>query len=443
MSALARHFMREGKHVGGYDRTETLLTHGLAEDGADIHYEENSDLIGPGFRNPAETLVVYTPALPHDHAELVWFREKGFTVLKRSEILGVISQGKYVMAVAGTHGKTTTTTLLAWINHIAGGGGSAFLGGISKNFGGNFVSGGGERMAVEADEFDRSFLRLHPDVAVITSADADHLDIYGTHEELKAAFAQFVRQIKPGGALIIHKGAEVKITNQDIKIYTYSLEGDADFHGSDIRPAGGGKYRFDIVCPDRTIKDCTLGIPGKINIENTVAAVAMAWVPGFEDDKLREALVTFEGVRRRFDIYINTPELVYMDDYAHHPEELRAVITSVKDMFPGRRLTVVFQPHLYTRTRDFYREFAGALSLADEVVLVPVYPAREEPIEGVSSQLIGDLLTVPYRTVPKEKIAQELEHSAVDVLLTTGAGDIENYCGEIARRFNEKTKDTE
>lgn len=443
MSALARHFMREGKAVGGYDRTETILTRGLAEDGADIHYEENVGLIGPRFRNPAETLVVYTPALSGDHAELAWFRENGFTVLKRSEILGIISQGKYVMAVAGTHGKTTTTTLLAWINHIAGRGGSAFLGGVSKNFSSNLVSGEGDRMAVEADEFDRSFLRLHPDVAVITSADADHLDIYGTHAELKAAFAQFVRQIKQGGTLIMHAGTEVEITNTDIKTYTYSLDGDTDFHASDIEPAGEGKYRFDIVCPDRTIKDCTLGIPGKINIENAVAAAAMAWVPGFDDDKLRKALASFEGVRRRFDIYINTPEVVYMDDYAHHPEELRAVITSVKDMFPGRRLTVVFQPHLYTRTRDFYAEFAGALSLADEVVLVPIYPAREEPIEGVTSQLIGDLLTVPYRTVPKERIAQELEHSAIDVLLTVGAGDIENYCGDIALRLNEKTKDTE
>lgn len=442
MSALARYFMLEGKSVGGYDRTETIITRGLSDEGADIHYQDDPEMIDRRFRRPEETLVVYTPALPDDHAELEWFRQGGFEVLKRSEILGVISQGKYVMAVAGTHGKTTVTTMLAWINHVAGGG-SAFLGGISKNFGSNLVSGKGQRLAVEADEFDRSFLRLHPDVAAITAADADHLDIYGTHEELKAAFAQFVRQIKPGGTLIIHGRTDLVIDNNGIKVYTYSLDGDTDFHASGIEPLGEGKYRFDIVFPDRTVKDCTLGIPGLVNIENAVAAAAMAWVPGTGDGELRKALATFEGVRRRFDIHINTPELVYMDDYAHHPEELRAVISSAKDMFPGRKLTVVFQPHLYTRTRDFYPEFARALSLADEVVLVPIYPAREEPIEGVSSQMIGDRLTVPYRTVSKERIAQELENSAIDILLTTGAGDIENYCADIARRLNDKIANTE
>lgn len=439
MSALARYFMREGRRVGGYDRTKTLLTDSLAKEGADIHYDDDPELIGNAFRDPATTLVVYTPAVPADHAELAWFRGEGFEVLKRSEILGHISEGKYVMAVAGTHGKTTTTTMVAWLNHVAAGGGSAFLGGISKNFSTNFVTGDGRRLAVEADEFDRSFLRLHPDVAVITSADADHLDIYGTHENLKEAFAQFVRQIKPGGALIMHTGTNVKADNPDIKMYSYSLDDSgADFYARNIELTETHRYRFDIVCPDRVIGDCTLGVPGKINIENAVAAAAMLWVAGFDEKKLKEGLATFQGVRRRFDMRIDTPQLVYMDDYAHHPEELRAVITSVKEMYPGRRLTVVFQPHLYTRTRDFHREFAASLSLADEVVLVPIYPAREEPIEGVSSQIIGDLLKVPYRTVPKERIAQELEKSAIDVLLTTGAGDIENYCAEIEQRLRQK-----
>lgn len=439
MSAVARHFMRGGKRVGGYDRTETALTRSLSEEGADIHYTDDPELIAGAFRDPADTLVVYTPALPGDHAELAWFRGNGFEVLKRSEILGHISEGKYVMAVAGTHGKTTTTTMAAWLNHVAGGGGSAFLGGISKNFNSNFVSGTGNRLAVEADEFDRSFLRLHPDVAVITSADPDHLDIYGTHQNLKDAFAQFIRQIKPGGTLIIHEGVELEIDNPSIKVYRYSLDGESDFCARNVMLTENGTYRFDMVCPDRTIRDCRLGIPGRINVENAVAAVAMVWTAGFDEEKLRVALASFEGVKRRFEFHINTPELVYMDDYAHHPEELHAAITSLREIFPGRKLTVVFQPHLYTRTRDFYREFARVLSLADEVVLVPIYPAREEPIEGISSQTIGDLLEVPYRTIPKERLAQELEHSAVGVLLTTGAGDIENYCADIASRLRGKT----
>lgn len=460
MSALARYFLSEGWRVGGYDRTETPLTRQLEGEGAEIHYEDDPAAIGAAFRNPEETLVVYTPAVPDDHAELGFFRRSGFEVLKRSEILGRMSEGKYVMAVAGTHGKTTTTTMIAWLNHVAGGGGQAFLGGISKNFGSNLVLGGGSekrcgggsnRFAVEADEFDRSFLTLHPDVAVITSADADHLDIYGTHANLLAAFGQFVGQIRKGGTLIMHSGVNVPVDNAGISVFRYSYDGKADFHAANISINPDGTYTFDIVCPDRTITNCRLGIPGKVNVENAIAAVAMLWAAWtaengvgkalvFDEDKIREALATFKGVRRRLDFYINTPEVVYMDDYAHHPEELRAAITSVKEMFPGRRLTAIFQPHLYSRTSDFHREFAAALSLADEVILLPIYPAREEPIPGVDSSMIASLVTVPHRIVPLERIAQEIGQSEVDVLVTFGAGNIENYTGEIETNVRSKIK---
>ena len=455
MSAIARYFLHEGKQVAGYDRTPSPLTAALEVEGAQVHYEDDPSLISAAFRDPATTLVVYTPAIPAEHAEWAWFREHGFQIEKRSEMLGHISEGKYVMAVAGTHGKTTTTTLTAWLNHEAGCGtgceetdgcgqgtsgcGSAFLGGISKNFDSNLVLGRGKRLAVEADEFDRSFLRLHPDAAVITSADADHLDIYGTHEAVKEAFSQFVRQIRPGGALVIKQGVDVTIDNPAIRVYRYAYDTPCDFYARNVTLIGGGHYRFDIVCPDRVIADCTLGVPGWVNIENAVAAVALVWVAGFDEERLRGALASFSGVRRRFDFYINRPELVYMDDYAHHPRELAAAITSVKRMFPGRQLTAVFQPHLYTRTRDFYPEFAQALSHADQVILLPIYPARELPIEGVTSELIADRITVPCELIPKEKLVDELlACKDLDVLVTFGAGDIDRYCQPIADALNQR-----
>lgn len=437
MSAIARYYIQSGAAVGGYDRTETPLTRHLSEEGADIHYEDDIALIADKFRDPATTLVVYTPALPHDHAELNWFQDNGFRVVKRSQILGVLAEDKYVMAVAGTHGKTTTTTMVAWLNHVVTGGGSAFLGGISKNFDNNFVYGSGDRLAVEADEFDRSFLQLHPNVAVITSADADHLDIYGTHEELRRTFVQFAGQIRQGGTLIMKKGTDLTIDNKGIRIYSYAYNcTDADFRTENISVSEDGTYYFDVVCPDRTIRGCHLGIPGRINVENAVAAVASLWAAGdLDEDKLREALDTFKGVKRRFDFHINTPQLIYMDDYAHHPEELKAALSSVRDMFPDRKITAIFQPHLYSRTQDFYHEFAESLSIADEVILTPIYPAREEPIEGVSSQMICELVTVPHRLVPLERIALEIENAKLDVLISFGAGNIENYTGEIASRL--------
>ena len=436
MSALARYFVHEGKKVVGYDRTPSALTAALESEGIGVTYEDSVDTIPDEFRDPSDTMVVYTPALPSDHRQLSFFRSGGFEVVKRSRMLGVVSRGKYVMAVAGTHGKTTTTTMTAWFNREAGGGGSAFLGGISKNFDSNLVLGPGDRLAVEADEFDRSFLQLQPDVAVVTAADADHLDIYGTHEAVREAFSDFIARIKPGGTLVIRRGVDLAVRNADLRVFRYAFDGPADFHADRVRVLDDGRYMFDLVCPDRTIRDCTLGIPGRINVENCIAAAAMLWVAGFDEEKLRGAMASFAGVRRRFDFYINTPRRIYMDDYAHHPDELRAAIESVRGMFPGRRLTVVFQPHLYTRTRDFYREFAASLSLADEVLLLPIYPAREEPIEGVCSDMMLPLISVPAQIVEKERLLEEVTRKNPELLVTFGAGDIDRFCEPIAERLS-------
>jgi UDP-N-acetylmuramate--alanine ligase len=481
MSALARFFAREGMRVAGYDLTETPLTRALAAEGAAVHYDDDAALIPGPFRDPATTLVVYTPAVPADHRELGWFLDNGFIVEKRSEMLGHVAEGKFTMAVAGTHGKTTTTTLVAWLNSQVAGdgsdspierrpspkavetfcergnaqvadgggnarGGSAFLGGISKNFDSNLVLGTGNRLAVEADEFDRSFLRLNPDVAVITSVDADHLDIYGTYEAVREAFSQFTDRVKPGGAVILNTKVDIEIRNRQIATYTYSLDDPAaDFHAANLRALPGGYYSCDIATPDGAITDCRPGITGRVNVENSVAAVAMMWVAGgmrgepLDHDKLREALASFKGVKRRFDIWVNTPEAVYMDDYAHHPEELAAALGSLREMFPGRRITAIFQPHLYTRTRDLHREFAEALSKADEVILAPIYPARELPIEGVDAELIGRGITkIPWRVVPKEELAAEIARTPTDVVVTFGAGNIENHCAEIAEAVRSK-----
>lgn len=441
MSAIARYFMHEGAAVAGYDRTPSPLTRQLEKEGAQIHYDDNVELIGEQWRNPETTLVVYTPAIPADHTELNLFRTAGFEVVKRSEILGHLTSGKMVTAIAGTHGKTSTTTMTAWFTLGATGKGNAFLGGISKNFGSNLLLGGGERMAVEADEFDRSFLRLTPDIAVVTSTDADHLDIYGTHEEMKRAFGEFVERIKPNGVLIHKHGLEIVHHNNLIRTYTYAVENpEADFHTNGLTPVGDGTYRFEIVCPDRTIENLRLGIGGVVNVENAVAAVGAIWAAGdFDEEGLRGAMDSFSGVKRRFEVYINTPQVVYIDDYAHHPRELSAAIESIKGMYPSRKLTVAFQPHLYTRTRDFHKEFAEALSLADKVLLLPIYPARELPIEGVDSQLIGGDITVPWRLVEKNHLAEELaSEEELEVVVTFGAGDIDRECDAVAATLNAK-----
>ena len=444
MSALARLFLHEGRRVAGYDRTPTPLTAALEEEGAEIHYEESVEAIPVPFRDPERTLVVYTPAVPVDHAEYLWLKEQGFQIEKRSQMLGYLSEGKYVMAVAGTHGKTTTSTLVAWLNHAACGEGSAILGGISKNFSSNLVLGQGDRLTLEADEFDRSFLRLKPNVAVVTSADADHLDIYGTHEKMKEAFSEFISLIRPGGSLILKAGVELALRNEEITCYRYAYDTPADFYARNIRLQQGGYYLFDLVLPEGELKDCTLGIPGWVNIENAIAAVASLWCAAkerrerFDGEAIKRALASFQGVKRRFEFYLNTPEQVYMDDYAHHPRELSAAITSVKEMFPKRHLLALFQPHLYTRTRDLYQEFAEALSLADEVVLLPIYPAREEPIPGVNSEMIAQKITVPCSIVEREVIADYLSQRESDVVVSFGAGNIDAYCKAIAEVLSKK-----
>lgn len=444
MSALARYSLHEGRRVAGYDRTPSALTEALEAEGAAIHYEEDVRLIPEAFLDPATTMVVYTPAVPRDHAEYRYFLEHGFRIEKRSQMLGHLSAGKYVMAVAGTHGKTTTSTLVAWLNRALTGGGSAFLGGVSKNFDSNLVLGGGARLAVEADEFDRSFLRLYPDVAVVTSADADHLDIYGTHGAVKEAFSQFIGQIRPGGSLIIKQGLDLRIDNPGITVWRYALDTPCDFYAARVRLLEGGHYRYDIVTPDGVIADCTLGVPGWVNIENSVAAVASVWCAArhegvaLDAERLREGLASFAGVKRRFEFYVNTPKQVYMDDYAHHPRELAATLLSLRRMFPGRRITALFQPHLYTRTRDLCDGFAEALSHADEVVLLPIYPAREEPIEGVTSEIIAERVTVPCRIVPREALADAVAAMPTDVVVSFGAGNIDACCGAIAEKLMKK-----
>ena len=444
MSALARYFLHEGRKVAGYDRTETPLTRALQAEGAYVTYDDEVENIPAEFRDPATTMVVYTPAVPADHPQMAFFREGGFLVEKRSQMLGHLSEGKYVMAVAGTHGKTTTSTMIAWLNAATDMGGNAFLGGISKNFNGNMVLGQGDRLAVEADEFDRSFLRLKPNVAVITSVAPDHLDIYGTFEAVVEAFGQFAALIKKGGDLVIKQGVDIPLP-EGIDIWRYSYDdSSSDFYATNVALQQGGYYRFDIVTPFGTFRDLTLGIPGWVNIENAVAAVASSVCAArkrgeeLDEQKLKAALEAFSGVKRRFEFYVNTPNQVYMDDYAHHPEELEATITSVKRMFPERHLTAIFQPHLYTRTRDLYREFAAALSLADEVVLVPIYPAREEPIEGICSELIGEYVSAPWHICEREALAADLGAAKTDVVVSFGAGNIDVYCEAIASELIKK-----
>ena len=444
MSALARYFLHEGYRVAGYDLTATPLTRALESEGAEVHYEDDVELIPEYMRDASRTLVVLTPAIPADHKEWAWFREQGFRIEKRSQMLGVLSEGKCVMAVAGTHGKTTTSTLAAWLNHAAQGEGSAFLGGISRNFGSNLLLGEGRRLVVEADEYDRSFLRLYPDVAVITATDADHLDIYGTPEAMVEAFAEFASQIKRGGALVLKQGVSLKFDTSERALYRYSCDEGGDFHAENIELLEGGYYRYDIVMPDGRIDGCTLGILGKVHIENSIAAVAMLWCAAkiegksLDYDKIREALRGFEGVKRRMEVYLNTPEQVYIDDYAHHPEELRATITSLRGIFPGRRLVAVFQPHLYTRTRDFATEFAEVLSMADKVVMVPIYPARELPIEGVNSELIGKDISVEWELVERDSVAEYLKTESTDVTVTFGAGNIDVICAKVAQVLTDK-----
>ncbi len=431
MSALARFFLHQGYLVAGYDRTSSPLIEKLMESGILVTFDSQVEAIAEGFEG-RDTLVVYTPAVSESHPQLVYFRGQGNRVLKRSQTLGELTSRCYLEAVAGTHGKSSTSTMASWFNQ-ASGSQSAFLGAISKNYGTNMVMGEGDKIVVEADEFDRSFLQLYPDSAVITAADPDHLDIYGTAEAFVAAFETFISQIKTGGRVVIKKGLELSADSERISVLSYSLDDPStDYHARNIVPLAHGLYRFDLVTPDRVISDCTLGVPGLINLENSIAAVALIDGRDFDEHLLKEAMASFQGIERRFDLHISTDKVVYMDDYAHHPQELRAMLTSVRSIYPEAKITIAFQPHLFSRTNDFHQGFAQSLSLADEVLLLPIYPAREEPMEGVSSQMIYDLITSPKQLVEKEELVELLEKDhSLEVVVTAGAGDIDRLVPQV------------
>ena len=435
MSALERYFLACGKAVAGYDRTETPLTRALSAEGAQLHYEDNPELIPAGFRDAASTLVVLTPAIPADHKEWEWFRQKGFVIKKRAEVLGLLTRSMKGLCVAGTHGKTTTTAMTAHLLHQSHVGCNAFLGGITKNYGTNYLfSKESPYVVIEADEYDRSFHHLRPFASVITSTDADHLDIYGTEEAYIEAFRHYSTLIQPGGALIVHTGLKLKPEpGEDVRLYSYG-RADGDFHAESLR-IGGGRIVFDLVSPIENVSDVELGVPVSVNIENGIAAMALAQLAGARADELRAAMATFGGVDRRFDFKIKRDDLVFLSDYAHHPEEIRQSILSVREVFAGRRLTAIFQPHLFTRTRDFYREFADSLSLLDEVILVDIYPAREKPLPGVTSQLIYDNLRpdMKRRLVQKEELPAIVQNERFDVLIVLGAGDVDDYVPELTQ----------
>ena len=429
MSALIRWFMARGVRVAGYDRTSSPLTGHLIDEGVAIHFEDDVRLIPDGFTDPQTTLVVYTPAVPSDHTELTYFRQQGFEVLKRSEVLGLITASNRAICVAGTHGKTTVSSMTAHLlkqSHVDC---NAFLGGILKGYASNLMlSDRSDLTFVEANEYDRSFHRLHPTTAIITSADPDHLDIYGTPAAYREAFEIFTSLIRPGGTLIIKK--DIPVTPRlaaDVRCYTYSgTDSAADFYAENVR-IGGGEAVFDCILPDGTrIADIHLGVPVRINVENGVAAIAAAWVHGVRPDELRAAMATFPGAERRFDIRLRNDRVVLIDDYAHHPEELTRSILSVKELYAGRHLTGIFQPHLYSRTRDFFDDFAHSLSLLDRLILVDIYPAREEPIPGVTSQMILERVTIADKCCcTKAELPDIIAAGSFDVVLILGAGDID------------------
>lgn len=434
MSALVRYFLAKGYRVAGYDRTSSPLTKALQSEGLEIVYDESVDLIPDYCRDPKTTLVVYTPAIPATHAGLLYFREHGFKVVKRAELLGLITQSSKGLCFSGTHGKTTTSSMAAHIFHESPIGCNAFLGGILRNYNSNLIlSDHSPFTVIEADEYDRSFHWLHPYMAVVTATDPDHLDIYGTEEAYLESFAHFTSLIQPGGCLVIKKGIKlVPRVQEGVKVYTYSARDGGDFHADNIR-VGNGTILFDFVAPDGVVADVELGVPVDINIENAVAAMAIARLNGVADDDMRRAMASFKGAKRRFEFWVKRDDRVMIDDYAHHPDELKASIRSVRALYPGRKLTVIFQPHLYSRTRDFAPQFAEALSMADQVILLDIYPARELPIPGVTSQLIFDRITCRDKELClREKLLERIKECNFDILLTMGAGDIDRLLPEIA-----------
>lgn len=441
MSALVRYFLSLGKFVAGYDRTASELTERLNTEGASIHYEDNISLIPENCKDKTHTLVVYTPAVPQNHSEFTWFREQGYEIQKRAQVLGTITRSRKGLCVAGTHGKTTTSSMAAHLIYNSHIGATAFLGGISQNYGTNLLlSDKSDYVVIEADEYDRSFHQLSPYITAITSTDPDHLDIYGTPEAYWESFEKYTSLIQPNGALIIHEGLEITPrTKEGVRVYSYSRE-KGDFHTQNIR-IGNGEIFFDFIHPEGIIKDIQLGVPLSVNIDNGVAAMAIAWLCGVKEEELRQNMSSFRGVERRFDFKLKSISKVYLSDYAHHPAEIRQSARSIRELYAGRKITAIFQPHLYSRTQDFYHEFAESLSLFDEVILTNIYPAREEPIPGVTSELIYDHLApqVQKLLIKKEEVPAlvEAKKNEIDVLVTLGAGDIENFSAQITNILKE------
>ena len=440
MSALVRFFLSKGKKVSGYDRTPTELTERLNQEGASIHYEDNVKLIPQNFMDKETTLIVYTPAVPDSHTELTFFREHGFNIMKRSQVLGMLTKTGKGLCVAGTHGKTTTSTMAAHLLHQSHVGCNAFLGGISKNYDTNLLlSDTSDYIVIEADEFDRSFHWLTPYASVITATDADHLDIYGTKEAYLESFQHYTTLIQPSGALILHEGLELQPKLQEgVRQYTYSQDS-GDFHAANIR-IGGGEIFFDLVSPFGNIQDIQLGVPVLINIENGIAAMALAQLSGVNAEEIKHGMASFKGVDRRFDFKIKNDRIAFLSDYAHHPEEIRQSILSLRALYPDKKLTAIFQPHLYSRTADFYKEFADSLSLLDEVILTEIYPAREKPIPGVTSKLIYDNLRpgIEKSICRKEDLLRLLPQKSLDVLIVLGAGDLNDYVPQITDILNNR-----
>ena len=440
MSAIARYFIHKGMVVAGYDKTPSALTRQLEQEGMLIHYEENVEEIPQACRDRSACLVVYTPAIPADHRELVYFRENGFEIEKRAQVLGTLTRTHKGLCVAGTHGKTTTSTMCAHIMHQSHLDCNAFLGGISKNYGTNYIlSDSSDYVVIEADEFDRSFHWLRPWMTVITSTDPDHLDIYGTKEAYLESFRHYTTLIQPGGALILHKNLEMKQdVSEGVKVYEYSLE-EGDFHAANIRMKNG-EITFDFISPIENVPNIVLGQPVPINIENGVAAMAMAQLNGSTAEELKYGMKTYGGADRRFDFKVKNDRHVFLSDYAHHPKEIFQSAKSMRELYHDRKITAIFQPHLYTRTRDFYKEFAEALSQLDEVVLCDIYPAREKPIPGVTSKLIYDNLKpgVEKRMIHKEDVIDFVKSRDFDVLIVLGAGDLDNYVPQMAKIIESK-----
>jgi len=430
MSAIARYYNAKGYAVSGYDKTPSPLTEALEREGIKVHYEDNISYVP---QNVEDTLVVYTPAVPKDMGELVYVQEKGYRVIKRSRMLGEITRGQRCMAVAGTHGKTTTSTLTSHLFTASGEGCSAFLGGISKNYDSNLLISTNNVVVAEADEFDRSFLQLYPEIAVITSMDADHLDIYGDEAHIREAFKAFASQVS--GTVIARYGLDITSSDTKACIKTYAIGNpEADFYAELLEDG-----HFNLHYPSGVIEDCVVGIPGWVNIENAVGASAIALTYGIAPEKIKEALATFSGVKRRFDLQVRKPGCIYMDDYAHHPEEISAALSSIRNSYPDMKLTAVFQPHLYTRTRDFAPEFAQALSKADKLILLDIYPAREEPIPGVTSEIIFKDVTCPEKILlRRSELMDYLADEPVELLVTLGAGDIDRFVGDIAQMLKDR-----